>query len=479
MKGLSKALRDYRSKEVALLFPLGFGSGVPLLLVLSTLTMWLSEAGLQKASIAAFQYVGTAWAIKFLWAPSVDRMPLPWLTARLGQRRSWMLLGQIGIAIGIFGMSYVSPTTSLPLMVVLCIFTAFWSATYDIALDGWRVSILPFERQGAGSSAIQLGYRIAMLMTGAGALFLADWLRQDLPAATELARHVVGRSVHQIGELQTRTIFGTVMVPNFHLAHEIWPRVYRVMASMMGISIIATFFAPEPGKFTEENDSEAGMFAQIRSAIVDPFRAFFVAQGGMKLALLTLSFVLFFRLSDAIAGSLVNPFLNEVGFQYSEIARINKVFGFVATIAGISLGGTLFRVLGATRTLWVAAILQTVSNLLYVLQAKVGADPFILHIVIGGENLSGGLGSAAFVAWLSTLCEKRYSATQYALLSSLAMVGRTVLAGSVGWIADQYGWVNFFLFSTVAGIPGIMLLWMLQRARAREDSNASLSTSSA
>lgn len=251
------------------------------------------------------------------------------------------------------------------------------------------------------------------------------------------------------------------------------------MASLMSVSIVATFFAPEPEDLHAAAAKGRSLLTQVREAVVEPFRAFFVAQGGMKLALLTLSFVLFFRLSDAIAGSLVNPFLNEVGFQYSDIARINKVFGFVATIAGISLGGTLFRVLGATKTLWIAAILQTASNLLYVLQAKVGADPFILHIVIGGENLSGGLGSAAFVAWLSTLCEKRYSATQYALLSSLAMVGRTVLAGSVGGIADHYGWVNFFLFSTVAGIPGILLLWTLQRARAKEDSSVSLTASSA
>lgn len=478
MKRLIQALRDYRSKEVALLFPLGFGSGIPLLLVLSTLTMWLSEAGLQKAGIAAFQYVGTAWAIKFLWAPSVDRMPIPWLTARMGQRRSWMLVGQIGIAIGLFSMSFVSPRTSLPTMAALCVFTAASSATYDIALDGWRVSILSFERQGAGSSAIQLGYRIAMLVTGAGALFMADWLRTDLPAATEMARHLVDRSVLLIGEQQNRTL-GTIMVPNFHLADEIWPKVYRVMASLMAISFIATFFAPEPEDLNRKEDDTRSLFEQVREAVVEPFRAFFVAQGGMKLAMLTLSFVLFFRLSDAIAGSLVNPFLNEIGFQYSEIARINKVFGFLATIAGISLGGTLFRIWGATKTLWVAAILQTASNLLYVLQAKAGADPFILHIVIGGENLSGGLGSAAFVAWLSTLCEKRYSATQYALLSSLAMVGRTVFAGSVGGIADNYGWVNFFVFSTVAGIPGIMLLWMLQRARAREDSRPSLTPSSA
>ncbi len=477
MKRLLYALRDYRSREVALLFPLGFGSGVPLLLVLSTLTMWLSEAGLHKAGIAAFQYVGTAWAVKFLWAPSVDRMPIPWLTAWLGQRRSWMLVGQIGIFLGILGMSYVGTDGSLAMMATLCVITAFFSATYDIALDGWRVSILPHNQQGAGSSAIQLGYRIAMLVTGAGALFLADWLRRDMPEATELARHIVDQAVAAAAD-QEGVRPSAIMVPNLYLSRVIWPQVYRVMASLMFVSIIATFFAKEP--VIEKRDVPVtGFRAHFQDAVIEPFRSFFVAQGGMKLALLTLSFVLFFRLSDAIAGSLVNPFLNEVGFHYSEIARINKVFGFVATIVGISLGGTLFRVWGATRTLWVAAVLQTTSNLLYVLQAKAGADPMILHIVIGGENLSGGLGSAAFVAWLSMLCEKRYSATQYALLSSLAMVGRTILSGSVGGIADHYGWVNFFVFSTVAGIPGIVLLWILQRERKKEATRVSVAASSA
>jgi len=466
MNKLLIALREYRSREVALLFPLGFGSGVPLLLVLSTLTMWLSEAGLQKAGIAAFQYVGTAWAIKFLWAPSVDRMPIPWLTARVGQRRSWMIVGQLGIAGGLFAMSFLSPQASLPQMALLCVWIATFSATYDIALDGWRVAVLTDEQQGAGSSAIQLGYRVAMLMTGAGALFLADALRSDPPGAIAMARQVAGHAANIAAEISGGRA-GTIMVPNLHLAEEIWPKVYRILASLMGISLIATIFAKEPHD-ERDDEEQGGVLQQVRAAVVEPFTAFFEAQGGMKLALLTLGFVLFFRLSDSIAGSLMNPFLNELGFPYSEIARITKVFGFIATILGIALGGTLFRVWGATRTLWVAAVVQTASNLLFVLQAQVGADPLILHFTIGIENVSGGLGAAAFVAWLSTLCEKRYSATQYALLSSLAMVGRTLVAGSVGGIADHYGWVVFFVFSTVAGVPGILLLWILQRARKRE-----------
>lgn len=476
MKKLLVALRDYRVREVALLFPLGFASGVPLLLVLSTLTMWLSEAGLQKAGIAAFQYVGTAWALKFLWAPSVEHMPIPLLTRWLGQRRAWMLVGQLAVMAGLFALSFVSPRTSVMQMAGLALFIAFASATYDIALDGWRVTVLDDERQGAGASAIQLGYRVAMLATGAGALFLADVLRSDPAGAIATARHIADQVAAVSAQLTGQTK-GTIMVPNLHLALEVWPQVYRIMAGLMLVGIVALFFAREP-ESGPPISKEGGVLRQLQVAVIEPFRAFFVAQGGMKLALLTLAFVATFRLSDSIAGSLVNPFLNELGFAYTEIAAINKIFGFFATIAGVAMGGILFRVWGATRTLWVAAILQTASNLLYVLQAAAGNDPVMLHFTIGIENLSGGLGASAFVAWLSTLLEKRYSATQYALLSSLAMVGRTLVAGSFGWISDIHGWSAFFIFSTVAGIPGIVLLWVLQREKARE-AQASLSTSSA
>lgn len=474
MEKLRVALREFRSRDVLLLLPLGFGSGVPLLLVLSTLTMWLSEAGLEKAGIAAFQYVGTAWALKFLWAPSVDRLPIPILTRLLGQRRSWMLVGQLGIVAGLFTMSTLSPQTSLPVMAALCVAIAASSATFDIALDAWRVSVLPDERQGAGSSSVQLGYRLAMLATGAGALFLADMLRDDPPGAVQLARHVAGQATHVLGQIEGHRL-RLIPVPNWHLATDIWPTVYRVMASLMSVSILATFLADEP-PVSDEAKSRAslGVLAQAKSAVVDPFRAFFDAQGGMKLALLTLGFVLCFRLSDSIAGALMNPFLNELGFAYSEIARINKIFGAMATIVGIFLGGTLFRVLGASLTLWIAAFVQAASNLLFVFQAKVGADPLVLHFTIGLENISGGLGAAAFVAWLSSLCDKRYSATQYALLSSLAMVGRTVIAGSLGGIADTYGWVGFFVFSTLAGIPGIVLLAWLEYERRRESRRMTL-----
>lgn len=476
MEKLRVALNEYRSKNVLLLLALGFGSGVPLLLVLSTLTMWLSEAGLSKAGIAAFQYVGTAWAIKFLWAPSVDRLPIPWLTRLVGQRRSWMLVGQLGIAAGLYAMSYLTPDRALSSMALCCVLIAASSATYDIALDAWRVSILKDEEQGAGASAIQLGYRLAMLVTGAGALFLADALRSDPAGAVGLARGVAS-SAGSVIQAMTHGNVATIRVPNLHLAYEIWPLVYRILASLMAISLIATIIASEPQSETPEAAEGRTFFTQVRDAVVQPFAAFFQSQGGMALALLTLSFVLCFRLSDSIAGALMNPFLNEVGFAYSEIARIQKIFGAAATFVGIFLGGTLYKWLGATQTLWLAAIVQTASNLMFVLQAMVGADVWLLHVTIAVENISGGLGAAAFVAWLSSLCEKRYSATQYALLSSLAMVGRTVIAGSLGGIADAYGWVAFFLLSTVAGIPGIFLLWVLTRNQKREMTVSAIASS--
>lgn len=476
METLRAALREYRSRNVLLLFALGFGSGVPLLLVLSTLTMWLSEAGLSKAGIAAFQYVGTAWAVKFLWSPSVDKLRLPWLTARLGQRRSWMILGQLGIAGGLFALSTLTPGSSLGAMAGLCVFIAASSATYDIALDAWRVSILDDEEQGPGASAVQLGYRLAMLVTGAGALFLADALRTDPQGAVTMARGIAA-SAGSVIQAITESNVAAIRVPNLHLAEEIWPKVYRVMAGLMALSVVATFIADEPPS-DEEVTPGAGLTAQFRDAVVTPFTAFFQSQGGIALALLTLTFVLFFRLSDSIAGALMNPFLNELGFAYSEIGRIQKLFGVVATFVGIFVGGWLYKALGANKTLWIAAILQTSSNLMFVLQAMVGADTVMLHVTIGVENISGGLGAAAFVAWLSSLCSKRYSATQYALLSSLAMVGRTVIAGSVGAVADHYGWIAFFLMSTAAGIPGILLLYILTRAQRRESSASQMASSS-
>ena len=480
MRALRAALREYRSRNVLLLFALGFGSGVPLLLVLSTFTMWLSEAGLSKAGIAAFQYVGTAWALKFLWAPSVDRLPIPGLGAVLGQRRSWMLVGQVGVAAGLFLLSLLRPGESLPLMAALCVLIAASSATYDIALDAWRVSTLSDEEQGAGASSVQLGYRLAMLATGAGALFLADALRSDAGGAVALARSVAA-STSAVLQAMTSAHVEAIRVPNEHLVNEIWPQVYRVMSGLMAISVVATLAADEPAVESDAGEASSapeGVVAQIREAVIAPFSSFFQSQGGISLALLTLSFVLFFRLSDSIAGALMNPFLNELGFAYSEIARIQKIFGTLATFVGIFLGGVLFRTAGATRTLWIAAVVQTASNLMFVLQAMVGADALVLHATIAVENISGGLGAAAFVAWLSSLCSRRYSATQYALLSSLAMVGRTVIAGSLGGIADHYGWINFFLMSTVAGVPGLLLLFVLTRVQRLESSAAAVSSSS-
>lgn len=457
---LLTALREFTDRRVVILFFLGFASGLPLLLALSTLTAWLTEAGLTKAGIAAFQYVGTAWTLKFLWAPAVDRLRLPVLYRRFGQRRSWMLAALAGIAATLYGLSHLDPMSSLGAIAALAVVLAFFSATFDIALDAWRVETLPDRLQGAGSSVVQFGYRIAMLVTGAGALFIASRLRTDSEEATIVARAVFRRALEQIEQLGEQV--GNLTAPNLHMASEVWPLVYRVMALLVFVGVAATLIAPEPEEQAGDSSAPDNAF---RDAIIEPFRTFFVAQGGLKTASLVLLFVMFFRLSDSIAGSLANPFLIDIGFAYGEIARIQKLFGFVATIIGTFAGGLLFRAIGAFPTLWIAAIFQALSNLMFVWQAQAGADTQLLHLTIGIENISGGLGAGAFVAWLSLLCSKRYSATQYALLSALAMVGRIAVAGSLGFIVDLYGWPAFFIVSTAAGIPGWFLLYMLGKER--------------
>jgi PAT family beta-lactamase induction signal transducer AmpG len=491
MRSILHGIRGYLDRRVLLLTALGFGSGVPLLLVLSTLTVWLEEAGLTKAGIAFFSWVGLAWAWKFLWAPVVDRVKIPGLHRWLGHRRAWMLVSQFAIMGGVLLLSTQDPTQDIRAFALSAALLAFFSATHDISLDAWRVQVLDADMQGNGASTYQLGYRLAMLATGAGALALASVFRQDSETAATVARGVVDTASGLAATL-SGTEDSTSFFQNLHMARDVWPKTYRFMSLLMIPAILATLFAPEPkdtitredGAEPEEgsdSDSapiwerypEVDWLSRVKAwpkfardtfdATLGPFVEFLYGRGSVAFALLVLTFVLTFRLSDSIAGTLMNPFLIELGFEYTQIARIQKVFGFAMTIVGTFVGGALFRSMGAKPTLWVAGFLQVFSNLMFVYQANVGADPVALHLTISVENLSGGLVSGAFVAYLSNLCSHRYSATQYALLSALAMVGRIVIAGSTGFIADNYGWDGFFIFSTVAGIPGLLLLWKLSR----------------
>lgn len=488
MSSFIHGIRGYMDRRVLLLIALGFGAGVPLLLVLSTLTIWLEEAGLTKTGIAFFSWVGMAWAWKFVWAPAVDRIKIPLLHRILGHRRAWMLASQVAITGAILLLATQDPTQDIRAFALSAAFLAFCSATYDVSLDAWRVQVLESDLQGNGASTYQLGYRLAMLATGAGALAIASYLRTDSETAATVVRGVIDTASHVANNVQN-TAGPSSMFRNLHMARETWPETYRLMSLLMIPAIIATLFAPEPGArspdaagaLTEsetaalwERFPEALWLQNVRrwpkfwrdtfDASFGPFVEFLYGRGSVKFALLVLAFVLTFRLSDSIAGTLMNPFLLELGFEYIQIARIQKIFGFAMTIVGTFVGGAMFRSLGAMPTLWTAGVLQVLSNLMFVYQAHAGADPIALHITISVENLSGGLVSGAFVAYLSNLCSHRYSATQYALLSALAMVGRIVVAGSTGFIADRYGWEAFFIFSTIAGVPGLLLLWKLSRS---------------
>ncbi|MBM3568780.1 MAG: AmpG family muropeptide MFS transporter [Alphaproteobacteria bacterium] len=395
---------------------MGFASGLPLALGAGTLSVWLAESGVSRATIGLFAAIGTPYALKFLWAPLVDRLPLPLLGRLLGRRRSWLLLTQAAVIVCMIGLGQADPRIDPLLTATWAVALAISSASQDIVVDAWRVEILERELLPAGATSVQLGYRIAMLTSGAGALYLAS----ALP----------------------------------------WATVYAVMAGLMAIGVATTLLGPEP---EAPADPGGGIGQRIVRAVVHPFVEFAGRPGWPVL----LAFVLFYKFGDAFAGVMTNPFLVDIGFSKIDIANVAKVFGFGASLAGLALGGVLMNAVGVTRALWICGILQLLTNLMFVVQARAGADLGLLALTIGLENLAGGMGSAAFVAYISGLCALSYTATQYALLSALAAVGRTLLSTSSGWIAQQLGWELFFVASAVAAIPGLLLLaWVGRIERA-------------
>ena len=317
------------------------------------------------------------------------------------------------------------------------------SATQDIVLDAYRVEVLDRSEQAAGSAVFVFGYRIGMLMAGAGALFLAS-------------RFEVGGDFAGLRALTT--FVGAPVTP--------WGLTYIAMAATMGIGLVATLLAPEPDRprtqLTQGLSFAKSAAEVFDRAVVQPFAAFVENRKG-GLWVLVLTFVLLFKLSDALAAVLRNPFLIDVGFQKTQIAAIAQTYGMVASIVGALLGGLLVKAMGLKRGLWLSLILMIFSNLLFAAQARLGANAEFLVATITVENLTGGFGTAAFVAYLSLLCDVRFTATQYALLTSLSSVGRTLVGASTGVYADAYGWESFFIMTAVAGIPAIAVLGLLHR----------------
>ncbi len=392
----------------------GFSSGLPLALSGATLGIWLTESGVSLAAIGFAALIGLSYTFKFLWAPVIDRVPLPVLTRRLGQRRGWALLIQALLALAIFALGRTDPRAALALTVAAAVLVAFLSATQDIVIDAIRIEILKPEQQGLGAAATQWGYRGGMLASGAGALYAAA--------------------------------FGG------------WPVAFTIMAALMGVGMIAVLMMREPAhpKDAAPPDSAKDWF---ETAVIGPFKEMLTRDG----AWLILLVVVLYKFGDALAGVMSSPFYVQMGFSKIEIANISKVFGVIATLVGVAAGGALVLRAGLYPGLLIAGVLQMLSNLMYVAQARAGHDVAMLTATIGVENFTGGMGSAAFVAYLSLLCNARFTATQYALLSALAAVPQRILSASGGLLAEAVGWVSFFLVSTVAALPGLVLLACLMR----------------
>jgi PAT family beta-lactamase induction signal transducer AmpG len=422
----AETLRVYTEPATLRMLFLGFSAGLPLLLVLGTLGFRLREAGIDRTTIGFLSWVGLAYGIKWTWAPLVDRMPLPLLTRWLGRRRSWLLLAQLLIMAGLVGMAVNDPKAALDPVIWCAVLVAFASATQDIALDAFRIESANTERQGALAAAYQTGYRLAMIWAGAGVLWIA--------ARSEI-------SVTEVYE------------------HGAWRTAYLWMAASMLVGVATVLLSAEPLPRPITPAKTVGEWLHV--ALVEPF-ADFIRRYGWHAALI-LSLIAVYRISDVVMGIMANPFYVDMGFTKDEVAAVSKVFGVIMTLVGAFLGGVLALRIGVMRTLMLGAVLSAASNLLFAWLAGIGHNVQALVFVVSADNLSSGIASAAFVAYLSSLTNVQYSATQYALFSSMMLLLPKFLAGYSGKYVDTFGYANFFVATALLGLPVLVLVWLATR----------------
>ncbi|MGH3827070.1 MAG: AmpG family muropeptide MFS transporter [Pseudonocardiaceae bacterium] len=416
--GWLTALAVYREPRLRIIFLMGFASGLPLALTGATLAIWLTELRMSLTSIGLFAMLGVPYNVKFVWAPLFDRVPIPMLTRLLGRRRSWLLVVQIGLAGAIMALGATRPEKAPIWTVLAALAVAFLSASQDVIIDAYRIETAGEHEQGAAAAMTQYGYRLGMLASGAGALFLASVLP--------------------------------------------WSRVYAAMAGLLAVGLVTTLLAPEPRAAAMATPS-AELPGCLRDAIVTPFVEFLRRQG-VAVAVVVLAFIVLYTLGDAFAGSMANPFYLTIGFSKVEIATVIKTFGLGATLTGVFLGGLAVGRYGVMKALLVCGICQALSNLMFATQALAGHDVRVLVCTVTIENLTGGMASAALIAYLAVLCNVTYAATQYAFFTSFMAFGRTVLASTGGWVADHTTWVDFFAMSTLLAVPGLAILgWMMHR----------------
>ncbi|MBD1834178.1 MFS transporter [Cyanobacteria bacterium FACHB-472] len=407
MKETQSFLKVFQSRKMAALLFLGFSSGLPLFLTSKTLQAWMTVENVNLGAIGLFSLVGLPYSLKFIWSPLLDRFIPPFL----GRRRGWLVLTQGALLVAIAAMALQKPSQALQLLAINALLIAFFSATQDIAADAYRTDVLEEREMGAGAAIFVLGYRVALLITGGLALVLAD--KYKMP----------------------------------------WGTVYLLMALLMGVGLVSAILAPEP----IERDRPP---ASLSDAVRLPFIEFFQRNGQLQ-GLLILVFIVLYKLGDALVNNMSTPFLLEktgLNFSPTDVGTIQNTLGLLASIVGILAGGAILNKIGVNRSLWVFGGLQAVSNLAYLILAQVGKNYQLLVLTINIENFCAGLGNAAFVAFLMSLCNQRFSATQYALLSSLMAVSRDILVAPAGRLAEVTGWPLFFLISIAAALPGLVLL---------------------
>lgn len=424
------AFSIYTKARVLGMIFLGFSAGLPFLLVFSTLSAWLRDDGVNLSVIGFFSWIGITYSIKILWAPVVDSLHLPLFSTILGKRRGWMLLAQIGIACGLVGIGY-SDASQLQQIALFALVVAFFSATQDIVIDAYRIEALNPKFQGAMAATYVLGYRIALLFAGAGAFYIADYTS--------------------------------------------WKIAYYVMAATMSVGIITTLLIKEPKHQNTPKWSEKDLESADNSAnkplcqknlsikfietITGSFVEFFNRNGSASLLILGLIAV--YKMSDIAMGVMINPFYLDLGFSKQEIADISKIFGFFMTIVGASIGGVMAIHWGIMKSLLLGAIMVAITNLLFALLAILEPSLMLLGVIISVDNLSGGIATAVFIAYLSSLTNPDYTATQYALFSSLMTLPAKLIAGFSGVFADSFGYYNFFIYTALMGLPAIALLLIL------------------
>jgi len=410
---------------------LGFSAGLPFLLVFSTLSAWLRDEGVERSVIGFFSWVGVTYSIKVFWAPVIDRLPLPVLTGLLGKRRSWMLLAQLGIMAGLIGMGSSDSHTQLQQIALFAVWVAFCSATQDVVIDAYRIESVGPEYQGAMAATYVLGYRIALLAAGAGAFYIADYSN--------------------------------------------WRLAYFVMAAAMLVGLMTTLCLKEPEHGNAAQTEKIGeakhrslwrrLLAGFSNAVLSPFVEFFSRNG--KIGLLILMLIAVYKMSDITMGVMANPFYLDLGFSKKEIADVTKIFGFFMTIAGAALGGALVVRYGIMRPLLLGAVMVAVTNLLFAVLAVSEPSLLLLAGVVSADNLSGGIATSVFIAYLSSLTSSAYTATQYALFSSLMTLPAQFLGGFSGIVVDSYGYTVFFIYASTVGLPAIILVYLLMRHQSR------------